>query len=243
MSSRRLNQLEKALFGLRSLIFGGEFKVGQRLPEIAVSEQLGISRTPLRQAMDRLIAEGLLERISTGGCRVAVFTKEDIADAIQIRGVIEGTVARMAAERGADPALMIRAKKILAKIDHALTSNTGIDFDAYVSGNREFHDILAHLSGSTLMIREAERMALLPLASPSAFLSDQALIPDFQDSLRHAQRQHRTILEAIANREGSRAEAVAREHARLALMNFNYLIEQRPALAKHVPGLALLTEK
>ncbi|MDB9880946.1 GntR family transcriptional regulator, partial [Planktomarina temperata] len=69
----------------------GRFKTGQRLPEIAVSEQLGISRTPLRQAMDRLVAEGLLDRISTGGCRVARFTKEDIADAIQIRGVIEGT--------------------------------------------------------------------------------------------------------------------------------------------------------
>lgn len=243
LGSKHLNQTEKALIGLRSMIMAGRFKTGQRLPEIAVSEQLGISRTPLRQAMDRLVAEGLLDRISTGGCRVARFTKEDIADAIQIRGVIEGTAARMAAERGADPDLLAHAKSILSQIDTALSESGGIDFDAYVSANRAFHDIIAHLSGSALMIRELERMAQLPLASPSAFLSDQELIPDFQESLKHAQRQHRTILEAIENREGSRAEALAREHARLALMNFNYLTEQKPARARNVPGLALLTEK
>ena len=188
MGSKHLNQTEKALIGLRSMIMAGRFKTGQRLPEIAVSEQLGISRTPLRQAMDRLVAEGLLDRISTGGCRVARFTKEDIADAIQIRGVIEGTAARMAAERGADPDLLAHAKAILSQIDTALSESGGIDFDAYVSANRAFHDIIAHLSGSALMIRELERMAQLPLASPSAFLSDQELIPDFQESLKHAQR-------------------------------------------------------
>jgi GntR family transcriptional regulator of vanillate catabolism len=81
---------------------------------------------------------------------------------------------------------------------------------------------------------------LLPLASPSAFLSDQALIPDFQDSLRYAQRQHRAIIEAIVNREGARAEALTREHARLALINFNYLTEAQPKLSKDVPGLSLV---
>ena len=73
MGSKHLNQTEKALIGLRSMIMAGRFQTGRRLPEIAVSEQLGISRTPLRQAMDRLVAEGLLDRISTGGCRVARF--------------------------------------------------------------------------------------------------------------------------------------------------------------------------
>jgi GntR family transcriptional regulator of vanillate catabolism len=61
--------------------------------------------------------------------------------------------------------------------------------------------------------------------------------------LRHAQRQHREILNAIENREGSRAEALTREHARLALMNFNHLNQSRSAHAKNVPGLSLIAQQ
>jgi GntR family transcriptional regulator of vanillate catabolism len=236
--NRNFTQLEKAILGLRSLIMSGDFAQGQRLSEVAMAAQLGISRTPLRQAMDRLVAEGLLERISTGGCRVATFTKEDIADAIELRGVIEGTAARLAAERGVPAALLEQAAETLDLIDIALKGAETLNFDLYVQQNALFHRLLAQFPSSPLIEREAERMSLLPLASPSAFLSDQALIPDFQDSLRHAQRQHRAILDAVIQREGARAEALAREHARLALMNFKYVNET--ATAETVPGLALV---
>lgn len=241
--TRQLSQADKALFGLRSLVLKGNFDEGQRLSEVAMAEQLGISRTPLRQAMDRLVAEGLLERIETGGCRVATFTKHDIADAIQIRGVIEGTAARMAAERGGDPAHLSAASDALDAIDIALGQPDGIDFDSYVQENAQFHDVLARLSKSSLIAREIARMSRLPFASPSAFLSEQAAIPDFQDSLRFAQRQHRAILEAIVNREGTRAEALTREHARLALANFNFLTTEQPKLARGLPGLALVASE
>lgn len=221
-------------------MLNGEFAGGQRLSEVAVAKQLGTSRTPLRQAMDRLVAEGLLERIETGGCRVATFTRDDIADAIELRGVIEGTAARMAAERGVSPVLLKDANAVLDLIDIAIAHTDGLDFDAYVKHNARFHDLLAAFPDSTLVRREIERMSLLPLASPSSFLSEQAIIPDFLDSLRYAQRQHRAILEAIVNREGARAEALTREHARLALINFNYLTKERPTLTKDVPGLALV---
>lgn len=243
MRTQNLSQLERALLGLRSLILRGAFSEGQRLSEVAVAKQLGTSRTPLRQAMDRLIAEGLLERIETGGCRVATFTKEDIADAIELRGVIEGTAARMAAERGVDTVLLARASDGLNLIDNALNGKSGLDFDLYVKENARFHMLLAQFPNSRLIQREIDRMSLLPLASPSAFLSDQAMIPDFQDSLRYAQRQHRAILDAIINKEGARAEALTREHARLALTNFNYLNETRPKLASNVPGISLVASE
>ncbi|MEP6064487.1 MAG: GntR family transcriptional regulator [Paracoccaceae bacterium] len=216
MTTRNLSQLERALLGLRSLVLNGAFTEGQRLSEVAVAKQLGTSRTPLRQAMDRLVAEGLVERIETGGCRVATFSKDDIADAIELRGVIEGTAVRMAAERGVDAALLSEAQNALEQIDQALNDPAGLNFDLYVSQNARFHDLLARFPASPIIEREIARMSLLPLASPSAFLSDQAMIPDFQDSLRYAQRQHRAILDAILNKEGARGEALAREHARLA---------------------------
>lgn len=241
MADRNLSQLDRALFSLRSLVLGGAFAGGQRLSEVAVAKQLGTSRTPLRQAMDRLVAEGLLERIETGGCRVSTFSHADIADAIEVRGVIEGTAARMAAERGVAPDLIAEAQQVLAGIDTALAHPSGLDFEAYVRNNARFHALLAEFPASPLIQREIERLTQLPLASPSSFLSEQAMMPDFVDSLRYAQRQHRAMLEAILNREGARAEALTREHARLALINFNYLTDARPPLTKAVPGLALVT--
>ena len=96
-TSRSLSKFDQALMSLRSLVLSGEYEASKRLSEVALSERLGISRTPVRQAMDHLVGEGLLERIETGGCRVVRFTIEDIEDAIEFRGVIEGTAARIAA--------------------------------------------------------------------------------------------------------------------------------------------------
>ncbi len=239
--SDRATQFDKALLGLRSLVMSGEFSGSARLPEVALSERLGLSRTPLRQAMDRLVAEGLLERIETGGCRVARFTLDDISDAIELRGVIEGTAVRLAAERGADPSALSEAERVLERIDTALRHPDHIDFDAYISENAAFHQILARLAGSPLIQREADRVSRLPLASPSAFLGGQELIPDFNASLRRAQDQHRAIIEAIRAREGTRAEHLAREHARLARRNLDHLANAGPGVANRVPGLSLLT--
>ena len=82
----------------------------------------------------------------------------------------------------------------------------------------------------------------MPAASPTAFLQEQALIPDFRDGLRRAQWQHRAIHDAIRAREGTRAEALAREHARLARANREYVMREHPGLASRVPGLALVTD-
>jgi GntR family transcriptional regulator of vanillate catabolism len=236
----RISQLDRAIRGLRALVLSGSLRDEARISEVAVAERLGTSRTPLRQAMDRLISEGLLERIPTGGCRVAKFTEDDIADAIELRGVLEGTAARLAAERGADPQLFAEATQTLDRIDTALGQTEVNDFNAYVTENKRFHILLSRLARSPLVEREVARISDLPLASPSAFLGGQELVPDFRASLIHAQRQHRAILEAIANREGTRAEGLAREHARLARTNFEYVTRKQPTLAAKVPGLALV---
>lgn len=234
------SQFDKALFSLRSLVLAGEFPVDTRLPEITLAERLNISRTPLRQAMARLVEERLLERIETGGCRVASFTRTDILDAIEIRGVIEATAARLAAERGGAPDLLAEAEITLGHLDRAVPRDGDMDFDAYVQHNGEFHRLIAALAGSRMIEQEVERVNRLPLASPSAFLHSHESIPEFQDSLRRAQGQHHLILSAIKAREGTRAEALVREHARLARENLEHVMGSDPGLIKHVPGLALV---
>lgn len=238
--NERSGQFARALLGLRELIMDGQFAAGTRLPETALADRLEISRTPLRKAMDRLVEEGLLERLPTGGCQVASFSINDIIDAMELRGVIEGTAARLAAERGADPVLMGEMKGVLETLDGAVWGASKVDFDTYVRENARFHVLLSRLAGSSVIEREVERVVRLPLASPSAFLRGQEFVPDFQASLRRAQRQHRHILEAIRDREGARAEALAREHARLARENLEHVMQGDPRLAGRVPGLALV---
>lgn len=239
----RMSLVEGAVIALRSLVMSGELPPAARVAEVALSERLGISRTPIRQAMDRLIAEGLLERIETGGCRVASFSITDIMDAIEIRGVIEGTAVRLAAERGADAEALESCEDLLARLDTALTRPEGIDFDAYVSLNAQFHHQLSTLAQSPVILREVERVMRLPLASPSAFLQEQALIHDFQTSLVRAQTQHKAIVAAIRSREGARAEALAREHARLARENLEYVMNVDRQLAARLPGLSLVASR
>ncbi|MDK3074621.1 GntR family transcriptional regulator [Sedimentitalea sp. JM2-8] len=233
-------QFVRALIELRSLVLNGTFVGGDRVTETTLAERLGLSRTPLRQAMDRLVDEGLLERIRTGGVRVVQFSMDDIKDAIELRGVLEGTAARLAAERGVAPDLAERMQTVLSALDDAVAGD--LDFDAYVDLNGQFHDLLARLPASPLVEREMGRANRMPAASPTAFLQGQELIPDFRDSLRRAQRQHRSIFDAIRNREGARAEALAREHARLARANLEYVMQLGPDLAAKVPGLALVAE-
>ena len=68
------------------------------------------------------------------------------------------------------------------------------------------------------------------------------MIPDFRESLTRAQQQHRAMADAIRAREGARAEALAREHARLARANLEYVMRKEPSLAERVPGLSLIAD-
>ncbi|MGH2885354.1 MAG: GntR family transcriptional regulator, partial [Solirubrobacteraceae bacterium] len=81
----------RALFALREQILSGEFKPGERMSELRLVERLGVSRTPLRLALSSLEHEGLLQAIPTGGYAVREFTQTDIRQAIELRGVLEGT--------------------------------------------------------------------------------------------------------------------------------------------------------
>jgi len=236
----RRSQYEKGISELRSMILNGDFAPQERLSETMLAELLEISRTPLRQAIDRLLEEGLLERRPSGGTMVARITMQDIVDAIELRGVLEGTAARFAAERGISTAKIAEGNEILGELDEAVFSGSSPDFSCYVPLNLDFHIFLSKISGSSIMEREVDRAYRLPVASPTAFLGGQELIPDFQASLRRAQRQHRAIFDAIVLREGTRAQALTIEHARLARENLEYITKENPKLAEHVPGLALI---
>lgn len=240
MPSSSGNHTKRAAYELRQKIINGKFPGGTRLQEIAMAEALGISRTPAREAMARLAEEGLLERASGGGFLVRSFTRRDVHDAIEMRGVLEGTAARWAAESGVAAEELAEIEELLTRLDDCFDDSTiKVDFDRYSELNGLFHDALAGLSGSSLLVRELERVTKLPFASPSAFVLGSSDDPTAQLSLVTAHAQHRAIVDAIKRREGARAESLAREHARIALAN---LESAHAGDGDPVPGMALIVD-
>ncbi|MGR3660724.1 MAG: GntR family transcriptional regulator [Paracoccaceae bacterium] len=234
---------KRALFELRQRIVEGDLPGGTRLYEVAMAEELQISRTPIREAMSRLAEEGLLERASSGGFQVRSFTLSDVIDAIELRGILEGTAARMAAERGVKSENLTLIKSILLQLDDCFPEPGGnVDFDAYSELNAAFHDELATLCQSEILYRELERAKSLPFASPSAFLPDKLDISAFSQSLFIAQEQHRMLVQAIEAREGARAEAIAREHARIARNNLEFVLNEGSDLIAKLPSLAIVVD-
>src|SRR5581483_1786758 len=96
-SASEASQTGRTLLNLRGMLLRGDFQPGERLSELPLVARLGVSRTPIRLALDRLAHEGLLEASPTGGFVVRSFTIEDVWDAIETRGVLEGAAARLAA--------------------------------------------------------------------------------------------------------------------------------------------------
>ncbi|WP_435258040.1 GntR family transcriptional regulator [Thioclava sp. FR2] len=232
---------QRALFSLRQRILSGAIQGGTRLFEVALAEELQISRTPVRAALSQLAEEGLLERGQSGGFTVRSFALAEVVDTIELRGVLEGTAARFAAERGADPDLLTKIEFLLADLDACVFVKTEeIDISRYAMLNTQFHVLLSRLCGSAVLQREIERVTRLPFASPSAFLADDLKIDRFRRTLIPAQEQHRSIVEAIRAREGARAESIAREHARAARRNVEFLFAADPKQRIGVSSLALI---
>jgi GntR family transcriptional regulator, vanillate catabolism transcriptional regulator len=207
----------RALQGVRQLILEGVLPAGERVSEPALAERLAVSRTPIRAALIRLNEEGLVERSPTAGFVVRGFSVRDALDAIQLRGTLEGLAARLAAERGVPPELLERMKSCVNRIDQALAKpNSQRDVTPYVRLNHEFHDLVWDAAQSPMVKQAITRFVRLPLAGPNAFTLADIPVPALRSNLRYSNRQHRALVEAIENREGARAEALAREHSQTA---------------------------
>ena len=228
----RSSQTTKATLGVRELVLEGELGPGERVPEIGLAERLGVSRTPLRIALSTLAHEGLLEQLGGGGFVVRSFTRTDIADAIELRGVLEGTAARFAAERLQSPGELAVLEETAAELDEVVDDLSPESLVRYVELNDGYHAALVELAKSETLARAIANVVVLPFAAPGALLLSQAVLPRSREILVVAQHQHRVLIEAIRAGHGSRADEIAREHARLAQLNLELVLEDHVALAR-----------
>jgi GntR family transcriptional regulator of vanillate catabolism len=235
------SQTARATLALREMLVQGRFRPGERMREIPLAKQLGVSRIPLRLALERLAHEGFLEIRPTRGFVAHQFSISDICDAIELRGSIEGTAARLAAERLRDPS-EVDPMRALNDEMIALVGGRKLTLDIvaeYIDLNSRFHAEVLSLSRSRLLKRAMEQVCSHPFASPSAFLRRHYIAPESHELFLISVDHHRGIVEAIAGRESARAESVTREHARVARRNLETALSNR-ALGESVPGLKLI---
>jgi GntR family transcriptional regulator of vanillate catabolism len=233
------SQTMRALLRLRELLLSGEFAPGARMSELPLVDRLGVSRTPLRLALSALEHEGLLRVLPGGGYVVREFTRADIDDAIELRGVLEGTAARFAAERGVSRRDIRSLTEIVEQTDEFVHRADYESFERYVGLNERFHALLYEAARSPMLQRALEQVISLPFAGPSAFVLTEAELPESREVLVVAQSHHRGLIDSLERREGARAEAIAREHARLARYNLDIVLRHRDMLER-LPGASLI---
>jgi len=238
------SQQSRVLVQLRDMILKGEFAPGERLAEIPVAERLEVSRTPVRLALASLEHEGLIEPSPSGGYQMRRFTSQEVADAISVRGVLEGFAARLLAESGASRSLLRELREILDEGDRIVgKANMDLDdYTAYVEMNDRFHRILVDGCGNVVVKRVMDMLNGQPFAAASAMLPMQSSMEEGHQWMRQAHRTHHALVQAIERHQGARAQALGEEHVEIARMNLDYALEKPELAAKIMPGIKLVME-
>lgn len=186
---------------LKADILGGGIEPGERLLEDDVSTRFRVSRTPVREALNRLEADGLVVDSPGRGVIVTELEEEEILEGYVIRGVLEGVAARLAAQRATELDIH-RLELMLDALDKAASSG---DVETAIRLSGDFHSQLWHLAGNRRLLKLMRDIE----ATMGRYQRRTMAQPGRTERAIH---EHREILNAIRIRDGDRAEALAREH-------------------------------
>jgi len=237
-----LSLQQSVLIQLRDLILRGAFEPGQRLAELQLAERLEASRTPVRAALMTLEQEGLVESTDAGGYVVRSYTASEVADAIAVRGHLEGMAARLVAEHGVSRQLERELLGCLREGD-GLFSGGELSLDgyaAYAAMNTRFHDLILAACGNRALQRAVALNDKLPFAPASAMLPMQSALSEVHEWMHYAHRQHHMLCDALRRGEGARAQALAVEHTEVAQLNMRLALERRSDTEPLLPALRLV---
>ena len=192
---------ELVLEAIREAIIGGTLKPRERLMEIQLAEELGVSRTPIREALRELELEGFIVMVPRKGAFVADMTFKDIADIFEIRVALEGLAAGLAAERITDEEMEDMERHLVEKADaiarqdmaRLIEVDTGFHEGIYkASRNQRLWTIINNLR------EQIQRFRTTSLAYPGR--------------MKQSLEEHRSIVEAIHARDVALARQLTQEH-------------------------------
>jgi DNA-binding GntR family transcriptional regulator len=189
---------------VRTAILNGVLRPGERLREDELAAELSVSRTPVREALRILAAEGHVESTPYAGARVRVYDQGEIDSAMQTRALIEGVAARRAALRRCTSQLEDMQASCARYEDLGNVDEENLD--DVIRENNFFHDIILRASGSAVIFDTVHRLWAITMSSPPAVGLSSG------DQKRISEHSHRKLTETIAAGDGDGAETVARAH-------------------------------
>jgi DNA-binding GntR family transcriptional regulator len=184
---------------LKLEILSGKLASGSRLAEIALAERLGVSRTPVREAVQRLAQDGLVEVAPNRGARVRGVTTTEVEEVYAVREVLDGLAARLAATQRT-PRDLEQMHSALTRLENAAAN----DYGAQIAADLDFHGAIANASRNAAL-----EGTLRGLAQGVARVK---LLTKHYNQASATQNAHQTILHAIEMRDPEAAEHAARAH-------------------------------
>lgn len=187
---------------LRQAILDGDLRPGDRIVELSVAKQLGVSQTPVREALAALSKEGLVVKLDHIGTFVASLNQVELRELLTLRAVLEGYCARLAAELLAASDI----PRLEALLEQMRAAAREVDMQSLIEADLAFHELLYDVCGHRLL-REVlsglqQRMRLALAFADSVYSAD---LGDVADS-------HRAVIDALESRDPTVAERVAQEH-------------------------------
>jgi DNA-binding GntR family transcriptional regulator len=196
---------------LRHQIITKQLKPGQRLPEVNIAVQMGVSRTPVREALRRLASEGLVLIIPNSGARLASPTRREMEDTYAVREQLECISVAIAATRISERNLR-RLEDAILEEEKAFEEK---NLELYLEINENFHRIIAEASGNRVLADFVENI----LARTNAYVVFYDPFYDIEDNPSIA--QHRAIAQALREREREKAVDLMREHLKHSFYDLN----------------------
>ncbi|MCT4473451.1 DNA-binding GntR family transcriptional regulator [Bosea sp. OAE752] len=190
---------------VRDAIRKGTLPIGERVTEVDLAARFGVSRTPVRDAILRLEADGLLTNEPRRGLIVSNLNHQQVVELYFMREVLEGAAARLAAQSASD----IELETISAL--SALESEPGVTLDALSDINVKIHNMIALAAHNRYLLRSLTQLGITMSLLPSLLAMG--------DRARSAASEHRAIVAALLERDSERAESAARAHVRSSLQH------------------------
>jgi GntR family transcriptional regulator of vanillate catabolism len=208
VSNPSLTDAAEATSMLRERLLAGEFAPGSRLQQVPLAELLGISRTPLREALVTLAREGLVLYEPNRGYSVRVFEWVDIKQAYEMRAQMEAYACHRCARTGITTELAATLQACVDRGDELLaTGHLAPDvLPPYRAMNVVFHESIIIAAKNRWLSDFVRQTQNVPFASDRVFVWEEYAI------IKRSHDDHHRILRAILDRDGARAEALMREH-------------------------------
>jgi len=201
---------------IRGRILDGSLKPGERLVEDRLSSELGVSRVPVREALRSLSAEGLVTLLPRRGATVVEVTPEDVAELVEVRALLEGLNARLAAQRH-DPEIVAQLRDTLERGNAAAEDGTA---EVLARLNAEFHERLAEASRNSVL---SDVMRGLRERTSIAFSING------RTRAREDWQEHAGVLAAVIAGDGELAALLATRHVQNAAAAFAASMKRRAA--------------